>query len=1333
MLPPWHPEHFFNGLLGTRTMADRGDTHYRLSHLNLWFLGSSAVFLLSLVWMVLDDHARPWKRYQREFKEIEIAKVEAEKEAVEASGALEDEAALKAEVDAARNAVAARQAQLDEVREEERLRRGDLWSAIEEAKKAKSKYNWDRWEIEGQRMAAGDPELRAAELAETELWVNESAGGQEVAQLAYDEVKARVEGLTAELDEAEASLAAGTRELDRVRQRLEGLAPTDPAVRIANVIRDDIPGLDFIGPNIKVNKVVLEDLTFELNFTKKKRIDMCHTCHVGIDRSGFEDQEQPYASHPRLDLYLSSKSPHPMKDFGCTICHRGAGEALDFIRSDHRPSDKEEQAEWEAERHWHKQHHWDYPMLTSDFTEASCVQCHKDSMELIADDAPTVYKGYELVERYGCYSCHKVDWFPTKRRPGPSLTNMQAKFSGDWAFSWIEDPKAFRPTTWMPQIFHLENYDAGEVVAVSEYGAGREIMGDEWSSASIESVVAFLQDRAPKRDLPALPVAGDAYTGRETMRVVGCFACHNTAPWEGEPLTNDPTLVPTGDNEHGPNLRGVATKVTPEWLFAWLKDPHAMWPETRMPDLRLTDQEAADIVAYITEDPDGIFHDVPEGWATGRTDLPEGQQREVLAELARWYFARDGRAVIESRLEGGDPEHRWDELDELKAAVGEKVVSQYGCFSCHEISGMESMMPIGTELSNWGSKTVDKLDFGFGTGLFNLDHNYREGWLLQKLHAPRSFDQEKVKNPTEKLRMPYFDFTDDEAQAIATFVVGLVDDEVQRAKMVPGESQAARNAGLQVVRQKNCTACHQVDPGTVTFLDEDGFEHTVAAELMPVEDEKQPPRHDLESLDDALDYFEVSEVGLQVLEPSPSIDAGVGDKLFLERDQIVALGDPNGGDFVRTITDYYFNAIELYDPEAESEDDAYYYVTGDPDENYGIAEVDGRYRDHSGEPYDKVRWTYAPPVLWNEGGKVKGQWFYRFLKDVFPLRPQIRVRMPSFHYEDGEAEAVADYFAWKAEGEWPADFTRRLRLERGLSEYDLAAATGLTPEVVRSIEAGSQVDTAANFYKIRAYADSEEFAMEPAVDPNYEAGMLRSHAYLARRSAEEPDHLATGERIAIDAVNCFQCHFRLGDPPPADPIAWAPDLAGVADRLREDWTQRWLEDPSKIYPGTAMPANFTADPPQYQDTSPRLHQRAEQIRSRDGVALQLRPGLPRRRRQRLIRGHPPPPAVRHREPDAIREPFHSPGELLKTMKILITGSASQAPRSSARPSQHRDPTRPRRYRQGPALHRPAAGRPLRRKSPSPGDKPEQKPLVIEAEKSEGCVHEGGPTPPTAAC
>jgi mono/diheme cytochrome c family protein len=110
--------------------------------------------------------------------------------------------------------------------------------------------------------------------------------------------------------------------------------------------------------------------------------------------------------------------------------------------------------------------------------------------------------------------------------------------------------------------------------------------------------------------------------------------------------------------------------------------------------------------------------------------------------------------------------------------------------------------------------------------------------------------------------------------------------------------------------------------------------------------------------------------------------------------------------------------------------------------------------------------------------------------------------------------------------------------------------------------------------------------MRPAVNPAYEASELRSQAYLARRDKEEPKHFEIGEEVAVRAVNCFQCHYRMGEPPPADPIAWAPDLNRVRERLRESWVHDWLVNPGTVYPGTAMPANFSGDPPQYQDVYP---------------------------------------------------------------------------------------------------------------------------------------------------
>ena len=72
----------------------------------------------------------------------------------------------------------------------------------------------------------------------------------------------------------------------------------------------------------------------------------------------------------------------------------------------------------------------------------------------------------------------------------------------------------------------------------------------------------------------------------------------------------------------------------------------------------------------------------------------------------------------------------------------------------------------------------------------------------------------------------------------------------------------------------------------------------------------------------------------------------------------------------------------------------------------------------------------------------------------------------------------------------------------------------------------------------------------------------------------------------MNGPNCVQCHFLQGDPPNAEPIAWAPDLDHTRLRLRPDWVREWFWDPSKIYPGTSMPANFPPDESVYQDLFP---------------------------------------------------------------------------------------------------------------------------------------------------
>ena len=69
------------------------------------------------------------------------------------------------------------------------------------------------------------------------------------------------------------------------------------------------PIIDWLDPTIKIQQVHLPNLKDDLYFQKVPKVDRCHTCHTFIDKPGYEDQPQPFTTHPRLHLFAGSDSP----------------------------------------------------------------------------------------------------------------------------------------------------------------------------------------------------------------------------------------------------------------------------------------------------------------------------------------------------------------------------------------------------------------------------------------------------------------------------------------------------------------------------------------------------------------------------------------------------------------------------------------------------------------------------------------------------------------------------------------------------------------------------------------------------------------------------------------------------------------------------------------------------------------------------------------------------------------------------------------------------------------------------------------------------------------
>lgn len=91
------------------------------------------------------------------------------------------------------------------------------------------------------------------------------------------------------------------------------------------------------------------------------------------------------------------------------------------------------------------------------------------------------------------------------------------------------------------------------------------------------------------------PVLGDPQRGRLRIAEHGCISCH-TVPGVRGPASSV-----------GPPLRRVAARAylggvlpnTPGNMVRWLLDPPAVDPRTAMPNVGLSEADAADIAAYL--------------------------------------------------------------------------------------------------------------------------------------------------------------------------------------------------------------------------------------------------------------------------------------------------------------------------------------------------------------------------------------------------------------------------------------------------------------------------------------------------------------------------------------------------------------------------------------------------------------------------------------------------------------------------------------------------------------------------------------------------------------
>lgn len=743
---------------------------YDTKVLNKIFAIVSIGFLLVTIWMVLDDYIRPWKAIQVKAMDIEkqktLAKIKEVEGGIDANALKESQAKIASsekEIEGHKKEIEKINDEIAEV--QRKIYVQNMQNGVNGSQAAAYQFKYEHSLIENHLEHAKDIKVTFDDYKAKEIAGKDALKGFQAEEAALND---KLKAINASKTEAEKELKklAGDRDL-----LMSSLPRTEknPIWAIRNA-----PFVDFLDPTIKIRQYVIKNSQNDFYFQQMPKIDRCTTCHVFIDKAGYEDQANPYKTHPKVDtLAVGVNSAHPVKEFGCTSCHGGVGDRVnDFNSPAHIPQNKEQEKEWVAKYHWHEPHKVPQAMLPLQHTEGQCMKCHKGEERIPMADK--LNSGRELVESYGCYACHKIEGWQHLKKPGPSLRRVTSKVhKKEWIKNWIWSPRSFNKHARMPQFFDQPNNSTPEFRKKNE--------------AEVNAMAEYIS-RTAKEYKPFQRFAGgDKANGKELIETIGCIGCHTVEGINQE--LNDKV-----NSKRAPYLAHLGSKVDPDWLVSWLKQPRHYDEETIMPSFRLTDKEANDIASFLLASKNEQFESL---------QFPALDPKVRDEILVKDYFsAFETIKAAEGKLSKLSDDERTMEL-------GRRSINKYGCYSCHNINGFEGDLPqIGPELTKEGSKPVEQ--FGFGQQK-QVGHT-RQAWLTQHLKSPRIWDVGVPKPFKDLNRMPNFYLKDSEIELMVGMILGQVSEKIPLAGMrqYAGGAKLYQDA-LKVANKYNCYGCHKID------------------------------------------------------------------------------------------------------------------------------------------------------------------------------------------------------------------------------------------------------------------------------------------------------------------------------------------------------------------------------------------------------------------------------------------------------------------------------------------------------------------------------------------
>ncbi len=315
------------------------------------------------------------------------------------------------------------------------------------------------------------------------------------------------------------------------------------------------------------------------------RVDRCITCHQGAFWRGLESVEQPWKTHPDLELF----NHHPVEEYGCTICHGGQGFALT-----------------EIEAHGYGEH-WDEPLLgravASEYdavrppplVEIGCNGCHR--YERSTPGMDYINHGKELVRAKGCKICHVING--TGGRLGPDLSLAGSKHAHGYDFSNL--------VTGLPSVFnwHVAHFKSPTTVVPDSIMPEMNLQTRDALALSM-LVMSWRDNRdLPRKYFPGIELA-DEMTPEELARDLrmregdgaffvakSCFVCHSIEAFDiASPTDKGPDLSWAPED-----VRNRFGKTVEEFMF----EPTGTMKIIFESQIVLTDEEKWEVINKITK------------------------------------------------------------------------------------------------------------------------------------------------------------------------------------------------------------------------------------------------------------------------------------------------------------------------------------------------------------------------------------------------------------------------------------------------------------------------------------------------------------------------------------------------------------------------------------------------------------------------------------------------------------------------------------------------------------------------------------------------------------